>query len=91
MPITMKHWQIHAPNCLMCLQPAREKSNYPPMWWNQRRPEIVEGFEKEVYGRLPKNIPNVKWEVEITDYEQVGFTPVVAKKLLVMSITVPIR
>ncbi|HET6225712.1 MAG TPA: acetylxylan esterase, partial [Bacteroidia bacterium] len=24
-------------------------------WWKQRRPEILEGFEKEVYGRLPKN------------------------------------
>src|SRR6186713_301419 len=26
-------------------------------WWRQRRPEIVESLEKEVYGRLPNNIP----------------------------------
>ncbi len=52
------------------------------MWWDVRRPEIVEDFEKEVYGRLPKNIPDVKWEVEITDNERIGFTPVIAKKLV---------
>jgi hypothetical protein len=32
-------------------------------WWNKRRPEIVEDFDSEIYGRLPKNIPSVKWEV----------------------------
>src|SRR5215467_6008646 len=25
------------------------------MWWKQRRPEIVEDFEREVIGRVPKN------------------------------------
>jgi hypothetical protein len=54
----------------------------PNMWWEKRRPEIVEDIEREVYGRLPKNIPEVEWEVEITDYEFVGWTPVVAKKLV---------
>src|SRR5438552_3020768 len=24
-------------------------------WWKRRRPEIVEDFEREVYGRVPKN------------------------------------
>jgi len=33
------------------------------MWWNQRRPEIVELFDREIYGRVPKNVPKVKWEV----------------------------
>src|SRR5580704_13338217 len=33
------------------------------MWWNQRRPEIVEDFEREVLGRVPKNVPKVTWEV----------------------------
>ncbi len=32
-------------------------------WWKQRRPEIVEDFEREVYGRVPKNTPAVKWTV----------------------------
>jgi hypothetical protein len=58
-----------------------EKVTTAEMWWNKRRPEIVEDFEREVYGRLPKNIPAVNWKVEITDYEFVGWTPVVAKKI----------
>src|SRR6478735_11440553 len=33
------------------------------MWWNQRRPEIVEDFEREVLGRVPKGAPKVTWEV----------------------------
>jgi hypothetical protein len=52
------------------------------MWWKQRRPEIAEDMEREVYGRLPKNIPNVKWTVKITDREFVGWTPVIAKQLI---------
>ena len=26
-------------------------------WWEKRRPEIVEHFDKEIYGRLPKHLP----------------------------------
>src|SRR5207248_7220314 len=26
-------------------------------WWHQRRPEIVEDFEREVLGRVPSNVP----------------------------------
>jgi hypothetical protein len=51
------------------------------MWWKQRRPEIVEDIEKEMYGRLPKKIPGVTWTVKITDREFVGRTPVIAKQL----------
>jgi len=52
------------------------------MWWKLRRPEIVEDFEREVYGRLPKKIPAVSWTVKITDREFVGRTPVIAKQLV---------
>lgn len=52
------------------------------MWWKVRRPEIVEDFEREVYGRLPKNLPKVNWEVKITDREWVNNTPVIAKQLV---------
>lgn len=52
------------------------------MWWKQRRPEIVEDMEREVYGRLPKNIPKVTWTVKITDREFVGRTPVIAKQVV---------
>ena len=51
------------------------------MWWKQKRPEIVEYMEKEVYGRLPENIPAVKWTVDISETERIGMTPVLAKKL----------
>ncbi|HTJ22265.1 MAG TPA: hypothetical protein VL383_07705 [Gemmatimonadaceae bacterium] len=54
----------------------------PAMWWNQRRPEIVEDFEREVYGRVPTNVPAVAWRVVVTDREMVGFTPVVSKQLV---------
>jgi len=52
------------------------------MWWKQRRPEIAEDIEREIYGRLPRNIPKVTWEVKITDREFVGWTPVIAKQLI---------
>jgi len=52
------------------------------MWWKQRRPEIVEDFEREVYGRLPNKIPKVTWTVKITDREFVARTPVIAKQLI---------
>jgi hypothetical protein len=52
------------------------------MWWKQRRPEIVEEMEREVYGRLPGNIPKVTWTVKITDREFIGRTPVIAKMLV---------
>jgi hypothetical protein len=58
-----------------------KKVTTPDIWWKQRRPEIIEDMEKEVYGRLPKKIPPVKWTVDISEREFVGFTPVIAKKL----------
>ena len=50
-------------------------------WWKDRRPELVEDFEREVYGRLPKVLPKITWSVKVTDREFVGRTPVVAKLL----------
>lgn len=58
-----------------------KKVTTPEMWWKLRRPEIKEDMEKEVYGRLPENIPAVKWTVDISEREMIGFTPVIAKKL----------
>jgi hypothetical protein len=40
-----------------------QKVTTAEMWWNQRRPEIVEDFEREVYGRIPPNVPKVTWTV----------------------------
>ncbi len=52
------------------------------MWWKQRRPEIVEDFDREVLGRVPKNAPKVTWEVTKTAEAQVASHPVVGKQLL---------
>jgi len=51
------------------------------MWWDVRRPEIVEDFEREVLGRVPPNVPAVKWTVVKTTRDKVGPHPVVGKRL----------
>jgi hypothetical protein len=51
------------------------------MWWTQRRPEIVEEFDRDIYGREPKNTPKVKWEIVSTTHEMDGDVPVITKKL----------
>lgn len=59
-----------------------KKVSTAKMWWNQRRPEIVEDFDREIYGRAPKNTPKVKWEVIKTTSETNGDVPVITKQLL---------
>lgn len=54
----------------------------PAMWWKQRRPEIVEDMEREVYGRIPRNVPGVTWTVVAEEQERIGWTPVIAKQLV---------
>lgn len=56
-----------------------QKVTTPAMWWEKRRPEIVEMFSKYVYGRVPGSVPKVKWTVNTVDHEMMGFTPVIAK------------
>jgi hypothetical protein len=51
-------------------------------WWDQRRPELVEMFSKYVYGRVPNNVPKVRWTVTAEDHEMIGFTPVIVKDLI---------
>ena len=51
-------------------------------WWNERRPEIVEEFDREVVGRVPDNVPKVTWVVTRTEHFTVGGRPVVSKELV---------
>ena len=53
-----------------------------PAQWAKRRAEIVELFDREVYGRRPKVLPKVKWEVLSTTTGTTGNTPVVTKQLV---------
>ena len=51
-------------------------------WWNKCRPEIVEDFDREIYGRMPPNTPKVNWEViSVTDTMN-GDYPIRLKKLI---------
>jgi (4-O-methyl)-D-glucuronate---lignin esterase len=52
------------------------------LWWNQRRPEIVEDFDREIYGRVPKDVPNVRWEIVSLRAEENDGVPVTTKKLI---------
>jgi hypothetical protein len=52
------------------------------VWWDQRRPEVVEDFDREIYGRMPANTPKVHWEVASTTREVNGDLAVVTKKLV---------
>jgi hypothetical protein len=40
-----------------------DKVSTSEAWWKQRRPEIVEDFEREIVGRVPKDVPKVTWTV----------------------------
>ncbi len=51
-------------------------------WWGQRRPQIVEHFDREVYGRLPKSVPGVTWSVAETKNDTSGGAEVVTRKLV---------
>jgi len=59
-----------------------KKVTTPAQWWNQRWPEIVEDFEREVFGRVPQKIPQVTWKTLIAEREYVGWIPVNAKQLV---------
>ena len=50
--------------------------------WRTRRAEIQEDFDREVYGRVPKETPKVTWHVTETVNEKVGEFDVVTKKLV---------
>ncbi len=54
----------------------------PDVWKRQRRPQIVEAFEREVYGRVPANTPQITWTVTATEPERVGSVQVTASQLL---------
>jgi hypothetical protein len=60
-----------------------QKIHTAEQWWKLRRPEIVEDFEREVYGRIPRQVPPVTWSItnHATD-RVVGGIPVIARQLV---------
>jgi lysophospholipase L1-like esterase len=53
----------------------------PQTWWNERRPEIVEDFEREVIGRVPKDVPKVTWTITKSESAVIASHPVVKEFL----------
>jgi lysophospholipase L1-like esterase len=53
-----------------------------PDQWPARRDEIQEDFEREVYGRVPENVPKVTWEVTAIKQGTNGGIPTVTKTLV---------
>jgi lysophospholipase L1-like esterase len=54
----------------------------PAQWWNARRPEIVEDFEREVFGRVPAHVPDVRWSIASSKDGIVGNVPVRGRQLV---------
>lgn len=50
-------------------------------WWKKRRPQIVEDFEREMYGRIPPHVPKVTWMVVASKAGTVGSHPVIERQL----------
>jgi len=52
------------------------------IWWEKRRPEIAEDFEREIYGRPPAHLPKVSWEVISVINDTSNHVPAITKKLV---------
>src|SRR5215510_8608560 len=52
------------------------------MWKEQRRTEILEDFDREVLGRVPKSVPKVTWTVAKMAEGKVGPYSVIGKQLV---------
>jgi hypothetical protein len=58
-----------------------KKVTLAKIWWKQRRPQIVELFDREIYGRVPAHTPGVTWEVTSTKNSVDGGIAVITKSL----------
>ncbi|MGH9561762.1 MAG: acetylxylan esterase, partial [Terracidiphilus sp.] len=52
------------------------------IWWTERRPQIVDAFDSQVYGRAPQHTPEVHWQVTSTKPEAIGGIPAVTRELI---------
>jgi hypothetical protein len=68
------------PDPLVCRDGTKVTS--AEQWWIRRRPEIVEEFDREIYGRVPRDVPRVTWEITSTTEEKVGDIPAITRQLV---------
>jgi lysophospholipase L1-like esterase len=66
----------------MMVTKGRQPVTTAELWWKVRRPEIVEYFDAEVYGRVPKNVPKVTWEPAPSDERSGGQPGIVTRRLV---------
>lgn len=59
-----------------------EKVTTPEMWWQKRRPEIIGDFDREIYGRVPANVPKVTWKITSAARTNNGDISVITKQLV---------
>jgi hypothetical protein len=69
----------HLPDALITQD--RKKVTTAEMWWDQRRPEILELFDREVYGRVPTKVPAVDWEIVSSKQGTEGDIHTISKEL----------
>lgn len=71
------------PNLPAALQLKNGKWVDSKRTWNyHRKPEIVEDFEREIYGRIPDNIPPITWKIISTENKTMAGFPVEIQKLI---------
>jgi hypothetical protein len=76
---TANEWMPTMPDALKMKDGTKVTT---PVQWTKRRVEILEDFEREVYGRIPANVPKVTWEVTNTTEGKVGDFPIISKTLV---------
>jgi len=52
------------------------------VWWSERRPQIVALFDEDILGRVPADVPKVKWRVASVTREKNGDVSVITQKLV---------
>lgn len=52
------------------------------IWWNKRRPEILDDFQNEIYGQIPNNTPEVNFKVQSSNELLVDNKNVLEKKVI---------
>jgi hypothetical protein len=51
-------------------------------WWKERRPQIIDDFNREILGQAPANLPKVTWAVVSTTPGKSSGIDVVTKRLV---------
>ena len=59
-----------------------EKVTTARIWWQRRRPQIVAALQNDVYGRIPTDVPKVRWRVIARGSGMLGEYPIRYERLV---------